>query len=468
METTLSFLGAAQNVTGSRYLLRVNHNTILIDCGLYQERDFQYRNWEPFPVPPASIDTILLTHAHLDHSGFLPRLVRDGFAGKVYCTPATAEITKIVLQDSAHLQEEDALFKQKRHNKEGRKGQYPEIPLYTPQDVENCSPLFHLVDYERPAMIGDNIEISFHDAGHILGSAMIKVKVACDGQARTILFSGDVGRWDKPILQDPTIFDQADYILVESTYGDRVHEKTPDIKENFARIIQATVRNGGNLVIPSFSVERAQELLYYLNELLCENRIPHLLAFLDSPMAVKVTEVFDNHPELFDDDMIRLIHRCRSPWDFPGLLMSRTTTQSKAINQISGTAIIISGSGMCNGGRIKHHLANNISRPQSTILFVGYQAAETLGRSIIEGAKKVRIHGQQYPVRAKIAKINGFSGHADRDELMRWLDGIKNTPKQVFVVHGETESAEHFRKYLVEKKNWSVSIPRYMDQVRLD
>jgi metallo-beta-lactamase family protein len=468
METTLSFLGAARNVTGSRFLLQANGNTLLIDCGLYQERDFLNRNWDPFPVPPSSIGAVLLTHAHLDHTGYLPRLVRDGFAGRIYCTAATAEITKIILQDSANLQEEDILFKQKRHRKEGRQGAHPEVPLYTPQDVENCLPLFHPMPYARPALVGQGIEISFHDAGHILGSSMIKVRVASDGQARTILFSGDVGRWDKPILRDPTIFDQADFIVVESTYGDRLHEKGPDIKDRLDQIIHATLRAGGNLVIPSFSVERAQEVLYYFNELLCEDRIPHLLTFLDSPMAVKVTEIFRNHSELYDDETVKLIHQCRAPWEFPGLVMSRTTTQSKAINQISGTVAIIAGSGMCTGGRIKHHLANNISRPESTILFVGYQASGTLGRNIVNGAKKVRIHGQDRLVRAKIVRIPGFSGHADRDELMRWLSGIQSPPKQVFIVHGEEESAESFRKYLTEKTHWPAVIPHYGDQVRLN
>ncbi len=468
MGIKLSFLGAAQNVTGARYLLETDGTRLLIDCGLHHERELLARNWDPFPVPPSSINGVLLTHAHLDHCGLLPKLVREGFRGPIFCTPATAEIARIVLFDAAHLQEEDAEFKLKRHKREGRKGPYPEIPLYTARDVEDVLPLFSTVGYGRPVQVAEGLEASFHDAGHILGSSMIKVKVGRNGNSRTVLFSGDVGGWDRPILQDPTLFDQADYILVESTYGDRVHEGSAVIDDTLAKVIKATRQASGNIVIPSFAVERSQEVLYYLNELLLADRIPHLTVFVDSPMAINVTEVFEHHSDLFDEEMMNLIRRRESPFDLPGLKLTRTTQESKAINHIKGTIIIIAGSGMCTGGRIKHHLVNNISRPESTILFVGYQAVGTLGRRIVNGAKEVRILGEVRKVRANVVQIDGFSAHADKNDLFRWVSALKTAPRHVFVVHGEPEAANHFAGYVHEKTGWETSVPKYQSEAVLD
>jgi len=467
MEIKLRFLGAAQNVTGSRHLLEANGSRILIDCGIYQERHFQHRNWDPFPVPPSSIDAVLITHAHLDHCGWLPRLVQGGFKGRVYCTAATAEIARIVLLDSAKIQMEDIEHKKKRHQRENRKGKYPLVPLYTIENVENTMTLFSPVRYEKPVKIADGIEAAFYDAGHILGASMIKTKIHNNGQTRSVLFSGDVGRRHKPILRDPTVFDKADYVLIESTYGDRLHERPEDTKQMLKDTINATKKAGGNIVIPSFSIERAQDILYYLNELLIEDQIPDMQVFLDSPMALKVTEVFEKHPELYDREMVELIRQHESPFDFPGLQMVETTSQSKTINRIKGTVLIIAGSGMCTGGRIKHHLVNNISNPQSSILFAGYQANGTLGRLIVDGADPVRIMGQFYPVRARVVRVHGFSGHADRDGLFRWLSNIKQPPKTIFLVHGETDSTTSFAEYLKQKTNWNVQIPNYLDQIIL-
>lgn len=468
MKIKLTFLGAAGNVTGSRYLIEVNGVRILVDCGLYQERQFQDRNWEPFPIPPSSLDAVLLTHAHLDHCGLLPKLVKDGFKGPVYCTEPTARIAQIVMLDAGHIQEEDAAYKRKRHKREGRIPPRPVVPLYTVEDAAACEPLFSPVKYEQVVKINNCAEATFHEAGHILGASMIKLRLYCNGQKRTILFSGDVGRDGKPLINDPTDFDHADYVLVESTYGERVHQDIDDIKEKLAEAVNATKANGGNVVIPSFSVERSQEVLYYLNELLMEKKIPPLMTFLDSPMAIKVTEVFMAHPDLLDEKMKALLANNSSPFDFKGLNMTRTTKESKAINNIRGTVVIIAGSGMCTGGRIKHHLVNNISRPECTILFVGYQAAGTLGRQILDGNKEVRILGQMRQVNAKVVRVHGFSAHADRQELLQWLGALKNRPRHVFVVHGETQAANAFADHLRQHNGWQVTVPGYQDQIVID
>lgn len=468
MRIRLRFMGAAQNVTGSRYLVEANGASFLVDCGLYQERELRARNWSAFPIPAEAIDAILLTHAHLDHCGWLPKLVREGFRGRIYCTGATSEIAQIMLMDSAHIQQEDARLKRRRHEREGRKGPYPEIPLYTEDDARACFPLLSPIRYEESIHVGDGVTATFSEAGHILGSSMITVVVSRNREKRTLLFSGDVGRWNKPILRDPTVFDGADYVLVESTYGDRLHESSETISTMLMNVINSTVKAGGNIIVPSFALERSQEVLYYLNQLLIENQIPHLVVFVDSPMALSITKVFEDHPELFDEEMTELVQERKSPFNFPGLSMVRTVEESKAINTITGSVMVIAGSGMCTGGRIKHHLLRNISRPESTILFVGYQAIGTLGRQIVEGAKKVRILGQEHPVRARLAQIDGFSAHADSSELFRWLSGLKKPPRHVFVTHGEPEPAMHFANFLREKTGWEISVPSYNEEATLE
>jgi metallo-beta-lactamase family protein len=467
MNIKLTFLGAAQNVTGSQYLVQFNNVSFLVDCGLYQERELKGRNWEPFLVPPESLDAVLLTHAHLDHCGLLPKLAREGFRGSIYCTAATAEIAEIVLLDAAKLQQEDADFKRRRHEREGRKAPHPEIPLYTADDAKASFPLFVPVGYGETVKIGKGVEASFHDAGHILGSSMVRVRIHQD-EERIILFSGDIGGWGKPILQDPTLFEEADYVLVESTYGDRLLESSENAANEFAEIINTTVKAGGNIVIPSFALERSQDVLYYLNKFRLEGRIPRLMVFVDSPMAVSVTEVFEHHPELFDEEMKELLRQRKSPFDFPGLNLIRTVDESKAINYIAGSVIIIAGSGMCTGGRIKHHLVTNISRPESTIVFVGYQTVGTLGRQIVDGAKEVRILGQYYPVRARVVQLNGFSAHADRNQLLKWLSSLQRPPRCVFVTHGEPSAAQHFALLVRDKTGCNTVVPKYQDKVLLD
>jgi len=468
LDINLSFLGAARGVTGSRYLIEANGVKLLVDCGLYQERKFQHRNWESFRVPPGELTAVLLTHAHLDHCGLLPKLVAEGFKGRVICTPATADITKIILLDSAKIQEEDAAYKKKRHQREGRQGPHPEVPLYTIDDAEATLPLFDTVDYGETVTVGKGIEAIYYDAGHVLGSAMIKVIITQGDDKRSIVFSGDIGRWDRPMLEDPSQFRRPDYIVVESTYGDREHEGSNEIGEELVEIVNQAFKAGGMILVPSFALQRAQEILYYLNMLLMEGRIPDMKVYLDSPMAIRITEVFKRYEELFDREMQALLHAQQSPFDFPGLTMVETVEDSKALNDIQGTAMIIAGSGMCTGGRIKHHLVQHISRPETTVLFVGYQAEGTLGRHILDGAKSVRIHGVSRPIRARIAQIHGFSAHADRKGLMKWLSKLAVEPRHIFVTHGEKTAAERFSAYLAEKTGYETSVPSYGTRVRLE
>ncbi|MHC4321708.1 MAG: MBL fold metallo-hydrolase RNA specificity domain-containing protein, partial [Planctomycetota bacterium] len=383
----------------------------------------------------------------------------------IYCTPATTEIAKIVLLDSAKIQEEDAAFKRKRHLRERRKGSYPETPLYTKEDAEASFPFFSSIEYQQKLDLGNGIDVVFYDAGHILGSATIKLFVKSNGEERTLIFSGDIGKKDTPILQDPTVFNQADYVVMESTYGNKGTSSAANIHEILSDIINNTNDKGGNVIIPSFAIERSQEVLYRLNELLHQDRIPHFMVFLDSPMAIRVTDVFRHHTDLFDDEAAELLRSGKHPCDLPGLQLCRTVDESKAINYIRGSVVIIAGSGMCNGGRVKHHLVNNIVRPECTILFVGYQAIGTLGRQIVDGAKTVRIQGRHFPVKAKVIKIDGFSAHADKDELLQWISSFQNNPpRKVFITHGEEEVSKAFAEVVEEKLGFNTERPSCGDK----
>jgi len=464
----LKFLGAAQNVTGSRHMLEVDGTRVLVDCGLYQERQLISRNWDPFPVDPKSIDAVLLTHAHLDHCGYLPKLVKEGFNGKIYCTDATAEIAKIILLDSAHIQEEDAAYKKKRHAKEGRKGRYPEQPLYTTADAEATLGLFTSVDYKACVSISDSLGACFFDAGHVLGSSIIKLIAKQNAAERVILYTGDIGRPDRPIVCDPDTFERADYVIIESTYGDRVHEPTEDIENKMAETIVKTYERGGKIIIPSFALERSQEVLYYLNNLILKNKIPRIKVYLDSPMAAKITKVFKEHPEMFDREMLEFAKNHESPFDFSLLNIVGSTEQSKSLNKMHEPMIIIAGSGMCTGGRVKHHLVNNISDSKNTIMFVGYQAVGTPGRSIVEGIDRVRILGAKRDVKADIVRIHGFSAHADKNELLGWLTKLKTCPKSVFIVHGEEDSSKTLAEEISNNMKCKVFVPEYKQEVTLE
>ena len=438
---TITFLGAARNVTGSRFILRTDESCILVDCGLFQERDLRSRNWDDFPVPPKEIDAVVLTHAHIDHCGYLPKLVREGFYGKIFCTPPTAAVARVALLDSAKIHEEDAAYKKRRHKKENRKGAHPEVPLYTVKDAEAVLPLLEKVPYLEPRELTPSAEVVFHNAGHIIGSSCLEIRLRDGGEKKKLVFSGDLGRLNNPLLDDPEKFEDADYIFVESTYGDRLHESGGDAIGTLERVIAETSQAGGKVVIPTFAIERAQELIYFIKRMMSEGKIPTLTCYIDSPMAINITKIYSAFPGYLDHITFTEDGLDGSPFSFPSLKITRSADESKAINRHQGAAVIMAGSGMCTGGRIKHHLVHNIGRPESTLLFVGYQAKGTLGRILLEHPEEVRILGNIHKVRARIERINGFSAHADRDELLGWLSNFKKPPRKLFVIHGEEESA---------------------------
>jgi len=464
----LQFLGANRQVTGSRYCLTAGGAKILVDCGMFQERKYLDRNWEPSPIGPEVIDAVLLTHAHLDHCGLVPKLVREGFSGPIITTAASADLVELVLHDSAKIQAEDVAFKKKRHRKEGRKVKHPVVPLFTEKDVSDTMRLIQPAPYEQVVRINDRVSVVFHDAGHILGSAMLEFEVSENGRPARLLFSGDIGQWDKPIVRDPSVFREGDFVVMESTYGDRDHPDRGDVESQLAQIINETVERGGNVVIPTFAIERAQELIYHISRLVHAGQIPRIPVFLDSPMAIEATDIFRRHRECFDLETWERITSGEPPLRFPELTMVRSTEDSKAINDLQGSAVIMAGSGMCTAGRVKHHLVHNIARPESTVLFAGYQASGTLGRQIINGNGDVRIHGRRWPVRARIEQIHGLSGHADRAALLRWLGHFQTPPRELFVTHGEQNAALSFADQVRDQMSWPVTVPEYQQVVRLD
>jgi metallo-beta-lactamase family protein len=464
---TLQFLGAAGNVTGSCTLLSVGGRCLLIDCGLHQERELRGRDWNPPRFDPARVEALLLTHAHLDHSGLIPRLVRHGFRGPILATRASVDLTRLLLYDSAHLQEEDVAFKRKRHQREGRPFK-PLEPLYTREDVDRCQGAFQGVPYRQPVEVAEGITVTYHDAGHILGSAHLEVAVEESGRKRTILFSGDIGMAHRPILRDPSPPPRADFVVMESTYGDRPHEHAEERLQQLTAIIQETVARGGNVVIPAFAVGRTQELLYELDRLIAAKKVPPILVFVDSPMAVAATQIFRQHREDYDAEACALLRGGEDPFDFPGLHLVSTAEGSRAINTLKASSLIVSASGMCTGGRIKHHLVHNISRPESTILFIGYQAVGTLGRHILDGQNPVRILGQDRPVAARIASISGFSAHADQPGLLDWLGQLQEPPRQVILNHGEEAASRALQGCIQERYGYPVHRPAYGDTISLE
>lgn len=463
----LHFLGANRQVTGSRYVLEAAGKQVMIDCGMFQERKFQDRNWAPSPIPAGEIDALLLTHVHIDHCGLIPKLVSEGFRGPIHTTEPSAALLEIMLRDSAEIQQEDLGYKKKRHAREGRKSPHPYVPLYTEADVDRTLPLVRPCKYAQPVRVTREITARYFDAGHILGSAMIEIDATENGKTVRIAFSGDIGQEDKPIIRDPSLLLQADYIVMESTYGDRNHQRAGDTESQLAAVINETHGRGGNIVIPTFAVERAQELVYHIGRLVRAGRIPQMPVFLDSPMAVDVTGIYHQFHEYCDEAMWNMINSNQPPLKFPTLSLVRTAEESKQINGVKQPSVIMASSGMCNAGRIKHHLKNNIERSASTILFVGHQGEGTLGRIILDGTPRVRIHGRDFTVRAKIEQIYGFSGHADHDGLMRWISHFQQPPKRVFLTHGEEEVALKLAAEIKLRSGYETEVPAFQQVVEL-
>jgi len=463
----ISFHGADQGVTGSCHLVECGGSRILIDCGMYQGgRELVEENAEPFGFDPASIDFLLLTHAHLDHCGRIPLLVKRGFRGEVITTAASVELAQLVMLDAAGLQEEEARYQLRRAKRFGRNHDKTIEPLYTTPDALHSFEFFgRRASYNQALRLNDGIEATFIDAGHILGSASIYLELREAGRHHRLLFSGDLGYSGRAILRDPTPPPAVDSVVIETTYGDRLHKQLqPSIEELF-QVINDTMGRGGNVVIPTFALERAQEILYYLREGVKTKRIQRYTnVFLDSPMAISATQIFERHPECFDAETLKLSDGDGDPFDLPGLHFTRETAESMAINQVQGGAIIMAGSGMCTGGRIRHHLKHNIGNRRNSIVFVGYAAQGTLARRIIDGNKEVRIFGDTLPVNAGIHTIGGFSAHADQAELLSWHQHT-GQPKTTFLVHGEGESMQAFGKKL---KNTHVVMPALHQQYDLD
>jgi metallo-beta-lactamase family protein len=459
----LTFLGATGTVTGSRFLLELGGKKILIDCGLFQgTKENRLRNWEPFPVSPAEIDRVFLTHAHIDHTGYLPRFCRDGFTGRIHCTHTTHDLCEIMLRDSAHLQEEDATWA----NKKGFSKHAPALPLYTVEDAKQALALFSPLHYGEDFNPDGNIRFKLKDAGHILGSSFIDIKTTVNGTVRKILFSGDFGRPAQPILRDPVQVYNVDYLVLESTYGDCLHEAVSPSTE-LVRVINESIERGGVLLIPSFAVGRTQTLLYVIRELEEEGKIPVLPVYVDSPLSIHATDIFEKR--IPDMDLTSRILTLQGKHIFhpKRLILCESRNESKAINDTCSRAIIISSSGMATGGRILHHLKQRLPRSENTVLFIGYQAEGTRGRSILGGEPAVKIHGEQVPVHANIESISGFSGHGDYTEILAWLMGFNRPPEKTFIIHGEPEARASLAEKIHAKFNWDVVIPDFGERFGL-
>lgn len=483
----ISFFGATRTVTGSCFLVDTPAGKILVDCGVFQgDEELEAKNYAPFPFDPREIRYVLLTHAHNDHVGRLPLLYRRGFQGPVLCTPPTAALLRLVLLDSAHLQAMEVEWQNRKRTRAG----LPLLePLYTSDDVLACLPHISPVSYDRPVDLGPGVQVVFRDAGHILGSASIEFRLWPGGRSTpgnerarepdkpaegdgpagdpfVVYFSGDLGQKNQPIVRDPETVARADVLVLESTYGDRRHEGKGERLDQLAAIVQETVRRGGNVIIPAFALERTQEVVYELNLLVEQGKIPRVPIYVDSPLAVSATDVFRHFPEVFDEETKNLLARGDDPFDFPGLHYTRTVDESKALNQVNG-AVIISASGMAEAGRIKHHLKHNLWRPESAVIIVGYQAAGTLGRRILEGAKKVTIFGEEILVRARVYSLQSYSAHADQGDLLAFLAAMDQKPGRVFLVHGEEKAMEVLSAEIQRRFNLAVTRPRFGESFSL-
>ncbi len=459
----LSFLGAAREVTGSCFLVEAVNTRFLVDCGMVQGgRTAAARNHEPFTFDPASIDFVFLTHAHIDHSGLLPKLTRAGFKGPIYTTPATVDLLGVMLPDSAHIQETDAKRDAKRF-----RGKKVLPPLYTLQHTSECLRQVRGVEYDREFAPRVGVRACFRDAGHILGSAIVEVWVTEYNHPTKLVFSGDLGQPGRPILRDPTLIEDADILVIESTYGNRQHKDFSATEEEMIGIVEKTlIERGGNVIMPAFAVGRTQEVLYHLHRLTCEGRLQRPRVFVDSPMATQATRITRDHLELFDEQAKRLVGWHSRGENLPYLHFTASTEESIALNRIRSGAIIISASGMCDAGRIRHHLRHNLPRSECSVLLPGFQAQGTLGRRLVDGARYVRIFGEDIPVRAAIHSVDGLSAHADQTALLNWARGFTRAPKQTFVVHGELMASQVFCEALQQQLGWRATIPAHGHAVR--
>jgi len=456
----LKFLGAAKGVTGSCFSLSAKDEQILIDCGMFQGgKEMERLNYENFDFDPRKYNAMILTHAHLDHCGRIPKLVRYGFKGKIFATPATKDLALVILMDSAKIAAEDTENENKRRVREGLP---PRKPIYNEIDVKNAMKLFVTVEYGQDVKISKNIFARFYDAGHILGAASVQIKVNEKKKSSLIVFSGDLGKPDSVLVSNTVPIEKADYVVIESTYGDRLHPPVEIRKKELIRIINESYKQGGKLLIPSFAIERAQEIIYCIGELMHEGLIPKMKVFLDSPMAAKATDVFIKYSDSFNSDVQKSIAKKRDPFDFPGLIRAITVDESKTINDLKEPCIVIAGNGMCTAGRIKHHIRHGIGNPKNTLLFIGYQVNGTLGYWLKKGEKRVRLLGLEVDVRAKIESIDSFSAHADYPGLISWLEYFKPKPKKIFVVHGDEEQSVAFSKR-IGKKGFVSCVPSIND-----
>lgn len=461
---TLSFWGAAGTVTGSRYLIESDRARVLVDCGLFQGgRELRERNWQDPPFNASALNAVLLTHAHIDHTGYLPRLVRHGFRGPIYCSSGTASLLRILLPDSARLQEEEADYR----NRHKITKHTPALPLYTEEDAREALKLIQVVPNDgTSATVTPDITAEFRIAGHILGSSHVLVTISGGNEARRVLFSGDLGKYSQPIIRDPATPPACDYLLIESTYGDRLHDPE-EPKIALERIINDAAQHGGAILIPAFAVGRAQEIVYLIRELEDEKRIPVLPVCVDSPMAASATRAYAGDKDEQDEEYEMALKHTSTPMQTRSMLACSTRDESKRINKMEGARIIISASGMMNGGRVLHHALRLLPDENATVVFVGYQAGGTLGRRVSDGEKQVKVLGQWIPVRCKIAKIGGFSAHADWKEVVQWLEGLPEPPKRVFVTHGETGSAQAMASHIRERFGWEIEVPQYGERANL-
>ena len=458
----ISFLGAARTVTGSCYLLEHGKTKFLVDCGMFQgNKALKEHNYGDFPFNPGAIDFVILTHAHVDHSGMLPKLYKKGFRGKIFTTTATEALSAIMLPDSGYIQESEI---ERKNRKRARAGEPPLEPIYTVADAEAVQAQFQGVAYDTEFSPAKGLRIVLREAGHILGSAMVEIRYEEDGVSRKLVFTGDLGRNDQAIVRDPYIIDETDYLVMESTYGNREHKGGMEEEmPHFTKIINDTIYRGGNVVIPAFAVDRTQDILYMLNEMLQKKLIPECPVYVDSPMAVRATEIFASFPDYYDKLTAKLFHEeGRPPFILENLTCTRSVAESQQLNSVKG-AIIISASGMADAGRIKHHLKHNLWRKESSVVFFGYQAEGTLGRRLIDGETHVTIHGEEIDVKAQIHNMEGFSAHADKNEMLAWLRGFQKLPQKIFVTHGEENSALSFAALVTDTLHVATEVPSLGD-----